>query len=191
MTVPTALRGLRRIGRVAIAMVALSVLPGRAAVAQTTVVLPDSSQTSVVSVTVSEQARVAVPAGISFTVNNVGAATSANAAAVTIDQIVMSSATKQLRLSLRADAASFTAPAVGETTWAASDVSWGVATWTAATGAAGVLSSTTFNTIATCGAGVAACSTTGMVFSLAAKPSVRRSGTHTLLVTWKVESIGS
>jgi hypothetical protein len=177
----------RRAGMVVVLLLSV----GGVAQAQTTVLLPDSSQTSVVSVTVSEQARVAVPAGISFTVNNVGAATSANSAAVTIDQIVMSSAAKQLRLSLRADAAAFTAPAVGETSWAANDVSWGAATWTAATGTAGVLSNATFNTVATCNAGVTACSTTGLVFSLAAKPSVQRSGTHTLLVTWKVESIGS
>ena len=159
--------------------------------AQATVVLPDTSQTTTVSVSVSEQARMAVPAGISFTVTNVGASTAAAAATVTIDQIVLASSTKQLRLSLRADSASFSAPVGGETTWDASDVSWNAATWTAAAGLGGTLSNSSFNTVATCDAGATGCSTNALVFSLAAKPAVQRSGTHTLIVTWKVESIGS
>ena len=159
--------------------------------AQSTVVLPDTSQTTTVSVTVSEQARVVVPAGISFNVTNIGASTSAAAATVTIDQIVLASASKQLRLSLQATSASFTPPVPGDTTWAAADVSWNAAAWTAAAGLGGTLSNSTFNTVATCDPGAAACSTTGLVFSLAAKPAVQRSGTHSLIVTWKVESIGS
>ena len=159
--------------------------------AQTTVVLPDTSQTTTVSVTVSEQARVAVPAGITFNVTNVGVATAAIAAAVTIDQIVLSSATKQLRLSLKANAATFTPPVAGATTWTASDVSWNAATWNTAAGLAGTLSSTIFNTIATCDPGASVCSTTALLFTLGPKTTVQRSGTHMLVVAWKVESIGS
>lgn len=174
------------------AVVAGMILASRAGVqAQTTVVLPDTSQTTTVSVTVSEQARVAVPSGVSFSVTNVGASTVAPAVTITIDQIVLGSATRQLRLSLRADAASFTPPAPGETTWSAGDISWNAAAWTAASGVSGTLSAATFDTVATCDAGATACSTTGLVFSLASKPAVQRSGTHTLVVTWKVESIGS
>lgn len=174
-----------------IATVSLLVAGSGAAYAQATVVLPDTSQTTTVSVSVSEQARVAVPAGISFNVTNVGASTDAVAATVTIDQIVLASSTKQLRLSLRADSPSFTAPVGGETTWSASDVSWNAAAWTAAAGVGGALNNSSFNTVATCDAGATACSTNALVFSLAAKPTVQRSGTHTLVVTWKVESIGS
>lgn len=170
---------------------ALLLATGASAQAQTTVVLPDTSQTSTVSVTVSEQARVVVPAGISFNVTNVGAVTVAGAATVTIDQIVLASATKQLRLSVKADTASFTAPAAGETTWVAGDVSWAAGTWTAASGVGGTLSASTFNPVATCDSGAAGCSTSSLVFSLGSKPEVRRSGTHTLVVRWKVESIGS
>ena len=159
--------------------------------AQATVVLPDTSQTSTVSVTVSEQARVAVPSGISFNVTNIGASTAAAAATITIDQIVLASATKQLRLSLQATSSSFTAPVPGDTTWAASDVSWSAAAWTNAAGSGGTLSNAAFNTVATCDAGAASCSTNALIFSLASKPAVQRSGTHTLIVTWKVESIGS
>ena len=154
-------------------------------------VLPDTSQTTTVSVSVSEQARVAVPAGISFNVTNIGAPTTASAATVTIDRVVLASATKQLRLSLQATTASFTPPSPGATTWTAGDVSWNAAGWTAATGAGGTLSDSAFTTVATCDPGAAACSTTGLVFSLASKAAVQRSGAHTLVVTWKVESIGS
>lgn len=174
-----------------VALAGAILLTGASAQAQTTVVLPDTSQSSTVSVTVSEQARVVVPAGISFNVTNVGAVTAANAATVTVDQIVMASATKQLRLSIKADAASFTAPAAGETTWAAGDVSWAAAIWTAASGVGGTMSASTFNPVATCDPSATGCSTSSLVFSLASKPDVRRSGTHTLVVRWKVESIGS
>ena len=174
-------------------VIGAAILVGQAAVvaAQSTVTLPDTSQTTTVSIAVSEQARVAVPSGISFSVSNVGAATAAAAATVTIDQVVLASASKQLRVSLKANAAAFTPPTAGDTTWPASDVSWNAAAWTAASGAAGTLSQTAFNTVATCDAGVAGCSTSALVFTLAPNPAVQRSGTHTLVVTWKVESIGS
>lgn len=174
-----------------VAAILLLAASATVASAQTTVVLPDTSQTTAMSATVSEQARVVVPAGITFSVSNVAASTPANAASVTVDQIVLGSATKQLRVSLRADAAAFTPPAPGDTTWAAGDVTWGAATWTAATGAAGTLSNGAYSAVATCDANATACSTTGLVFTLAPKTTVQRSGTHTLTVTWKFESIGS
>ncbi|MBA2304561.1 MAG: hypothetical protein H0W08_18280 [Acidobacteria bacterium] len=164
---------------------------GTTAYAQTTVVLPDTSQTTDLSVSVSEQARVTVPSGVSFIVANVGAATLANGVAVTLEQIVLASASKQLLIALRANASAFTPPSSGTATWAAADVSWNAPSWTAASGAAGTLGSATFNTVATCDAGATACSTTALLFTLAPKPSVQRSGTHILVVTWKVESIGS
>ena len=171
-------------------IVGVLVISGGILSAQTTVNLPDSSQTTTMSVSVTEQARVAVPGGITFNVTNIGASTAASAATVAIDQIVLSSVTKGLRLSLRAEAASFTAPVSGETTWDAGDVSWNAGTWTAATGVAGTLSNGTFNVVATCDAGASGCSTSALVFSLAARPTVQRAGTHSLIVTWKVESIG-
>ncbi len=159
------------------------------AFAQTTVTLPDTSQTTTVSANVSEQARVIVPSGITFNVTNIGVSTVASAATVTVDQIVTATATKQLKLSLQANAASFTPPVGGATTWAATDVSWNAAAWTNATGSTGTLSNSAYTTVATCQADAAACSTTGLVFTLAAKATVQRSGTHTLVVTWKFESI--
>ena len=159
--------------------------------AQTTVALPDTSQTTLLTATVSEQARIVVPASISFNVGNIANSTAASAATVTIDRIVLSSATKQMRISVQAASGSFTPPAVGATTWSAGDVTWNAASWTRATGVSGVLSAVSFVQIATCDPGAADCSTTDLVFTLGAKPTVNRSGAHTLVVTWKIESIGS
>jgi hypothetical protein len=53
------------------------------------------------------------------------------------------------------------------------------------------LSNSAFNQVATCTAGTAACSTTGLILTLAAKTTVAISGNHTLSMTWKFESIGT
>ena len=156
---------------------------------QTTVTLPDTSLTSTVSVNVNEQVRITVPAGVTFNVSNIGVSTVAPAVSITADQIVMASATKQLKISLQANAASFTPPVGGAVTWSAGDVTWNAAIWTNATGNAATLSHSSSNTVATCQADAASCSTTGLVFTLAPKPTVQRSGTHTLVVAWKLESI--
>jgi len=158
--------------------------------AQTPVSLTDTSQSTTLTANVSEQARVTVPAGVTFNVVDVGAATAATAASVTVSGIVLATATKQLRVSLQANAATFTAPG-GATTWSASDVTWNAATWTNATGALGTLSNSSYSSVATCAADASDCSTNGLVFTLGAKNTVRRSGTHQLTVTWKFESIGS
>jgi hypothetical protein len=169
----------------------LLVLGATGAAAQTSVTLPDTSQTTTLTANVSEQARVTVPSGVTFNVTNVSASTAASAASVTADSIVLATATKQLKVSLQGNAASFTPPVGGATTWSASDVTWNAATWTNATGSAGTLSSAAYNTVATCDADAASCSTTGLTFTLGAKSTVKRSGNHTLVVTWKFESIGT
>jgi len=159
--------------------------------AQTTVTLPDTSQTTTFTANVSEQARVIVPATITFNVTDITVSKAASAATITIDNIVLATATKQLKLSIQASAASFTPPVVGATTWSATDVTWNAATWTNATGSSGTLSSSAYNAVATCTANAATCSTTGLVFTLGAKTTVNRAGNHTLNATWKVESIGT
>jgi hypothetical protein len=164
---------------------------GTAASAQTTVTLPDTSQTTTLTATVNEQARIQVPTGVNFNVSNVSGSTASSAASVTVSNIALASATKQLRVSLQANAAGFTPPVTGATTWSASDVTWNAAAWTNATGAAGTLSNSVYNTIATCDADAAGCNTSGLTFTLGAKAGVKRSGNHSLVVTWKLESIGS
>ena len=172
-------------------MLGLLLAAAGTASAQTTVLLPDTSQTTTLTATVSEQARIQVPAAVSFDVSDVSSATAGAAASVSVSNIALSSATKQLKVSLQAGAANFTPPVGGATTWAASDVTWNAATWTNATGTTGTLSSSSYGAVATCNADAAGCSTTGLIFTLGAKSAVKRSGNHTLTVTWKFESIGS
>ncbi|MEA2605062.1 MAG: hypothetical protein QOF89_6054 [Acidobacteriota bacterium] len=169
----------------------LTLAAAGAAVAQTTVALPDTSQTTTLTSIVNEQARVTVPATVSFNVTDVTSSTAASAASVTVSNIVLDTATKQIKVSIQANAASFTPPVAGATTWSATDVTWNAAAWTNATGASGTLSSSAFNSVATCDADAASCSTTGLVFTLGAKGTVKRSRNHTLSITWKFESIGT
>lgn len=169
----------------------LTLAAAGAAVAQTTVALPDTSQTTTLTSIVNEQARVTVPATVNFNVTDVTSSTAASAASVTVSNIVLDTATKQIKVSIQANAASFTPPVAGATTWSATDVTWNAAAWTNATGASGTLSSSAFNSVATCDADAASCSTTGLVFTLGAKGTVKRSRNHTLSITWKFESIGT
>jgi hypothetical protein len=173
------------------ALLLIEVVP---AGAQTTVGLPNSGQTTTLTASVSEQARVTVPAGVSFNVTNGNA--SSSPVSVSVDSIVLATSTKRLKVSLMAAAASFTPPEAGATTWSASNVSWtnangGPGAWVNAVRNNGTLSSGSFVEVATCHAGVTSCFTTGLTFTLAANSTVQRSGNHTLVVTWKFESIGS
>ena len=68
-------------------------------------------------------------------------------------------------------------------------MSWAAASWTNAAGAAGTLSNSAYNAVATCTADVSSCSTAGLTFTLGANTGVKRSGNHTLVVRWKLESI--
>jgi hypothetical protein len=172
-------------------VVALSAMTAVLASAQTTVALPDTSQTTTFTAIVSEQAMVTVPAAVAFNVTNTSIATAAPSATVTITNIVMATATKQLKVSVQAAAASFTPPSAGAPTWSASDIGWNASTWTNGTGATGTLSSAAYNQIATCAADAAGCNSSTLVFTVGAKPTVTRAGAHTLLVTWKFESIGA
>jgi len=167
----------------------LSLAVTRVASAQVTVTLPDTSQTTTLTATVAEQARVTVPSTVTFTVNNVTSSTTGSAAAVTITNIVLSTATDKLKISVQANAASFTPPVVGATTWSASDVTWTGGSWTTATPASGTLSNSSFNEVARCDANVTSCNSTDVHFTLGAKSSVSRAGNHTLVISWKFEKI--
>lgn len=173
-------------------IVALTAMSAAVASAQETVTLPDNSQTTTLTANVSEQARVTVPEFIQFDVVNTSAATPANAATpVTVTNIALASATKQLKISLSANAANFTPSVGGGTTWASSDVSWtDVAFSNGGDGTAGSLAGVnSYQVVQTCAADVTSCSTTDLPFTLAAKPAVNYAGNHTLVMTWKFESI--
>lgn len=166
------------------------------AAAQTNVQLPNTAQTTTFTAAVSEQARVTLPAAVTFNVTNINVSTPAPSVPVSIQNIVLATATKQVRIALRANASAFTAPVTGATTWSASDVSWsspngGPNQWVNAVRTNGSLNATSFTDVATCDPDVSSCSSSGVTLTLAAKASVKRSGIHTLTVTWKIESIGS
>lgn len=174
----------------AVLAVMFLVMSGARSEAQTTTVpigAPgDTSRTSTLTATVSEQATVSVPSNVTFAVTNINNSTNSGAQPVTVTGIVTDSATKRLRISLKANAASFTSPG-GTPTWSASDVAW-TSTWTNATAANNTLNSASFSSVAECTADAVACSTADLVLTLGAKTTVKRAGDHTLQVTWKFES---
>ena len=164
------------------------VLAAPLASAQTVLNLPDVSQTTTITAAVSEQATITLPSSITFNVTNVGVSTTANAA-FSVANIVTATALKQLRISVQANAASFTPPVAGAATWTASNVSWTAGSWTNATGSAGTLSNSAYTVVALGTANVGSLSAAAVSFTLASNASVIRSGNHTLVVTWKVESL--
>jgi hypothetical protein len=171
-------------------IVGLTFVTAGLAFAQEAVVLPGSPATSTtLTANVSEQARVTVPGIVTFNVTNIAAITASTPVSVTVDNIVLATAAKTLRMSVQASAAAFTPSVASAATWAAVDVSWGAGTFSnGGVGTTGILALTPVP-VATCAADVAACSTTNLIFSLAANSLVKRSGNHTLLMTWKFESI--
>ena len=173
-------------------IVALTVITAGLASAQETVTLPGSPGSStMLTANVSEQARVTVPGIVTFNVTNIAAATSSTPVSVTVDNIVLATAGKTLKISVQASAAAFTPSVASAATWAAVDVSWAAATFS--NGGVGVIGTLALTPVAVadCAADVAACSTTNMVFTLAPNTLVKRSGNHTLNMTWKFESIGA
>ncbi|PKN59332.1 MAG: hypothetical protein CVU56_01320 [Deltaproteobacteria bacterium HGW-Deltaproteobacteria-14] len=171
-----------------VAIIALGLFVTSSALADT-VILPDATQSTTFTATVAEQITVTVPSGVAFSVDDVNSATAASAATITITSMALLSG-NHLQISIAPDADAFTAPA-GGTTWAASDVSWNAATGTAITGSSGTMGATagTYAVVANCDANAAACSTSDLVFTLAAKASVDQAGDHTLAATWKFESL--
>ena len=165
----------------------LGVLAGAASAA--VVNLPNTSNTVTFTASVNEQCDVvALPSAVSFTVTDHTAATDSASQTVTINNLLLQNG-KALKVSLQANAANFTAATGGSVTWAASDVSWNAATWANGTGAAGTLSNTIYTQLVTSAANAASLSTSELTFTLAGKDSVDRAGNHTLVATWKLESV--
>ena len=151
--------------------------------------LPNETGTSTLAATVSEQASFSVPSTVSFAVTNILVPTTSSAVSVTATNIVLANASKTLHIMVRGNGPVFTPSVAASPTWVVADVSWAAATFTNGTGVLGTLAQT-YVGVATCAADVASCGTTNMVFTLAANPAVTRSGDHTLVMTWKFESIG-
>ena len=173
-------------------IVALTVTTAGLASAQEVVTMPgNASSLTTLTAVVSDQARITVPSTVTFNVTNIAAATVASGVSFLADNIVLSSASATLNVSLIGNAATFTAP-LASPTWAVADVSWGagrVHRWHVRQPARSPRPPVA---VATCAAAVATCGTTGstLVFTLAPKTTVTRSGNHTLTMTWKFASIG-
>ncbi len=180
----------KRLTIISMVLVAIAIL-GPPSFAAVTVTLPNTAQTTTLTATVSEQCTVDVPAGVTFNVEDISSATVASGASVSMTAIALATATKQLKVSVQAGAAAFTPPVGGAVTWSASDVSWNAATWTNGTGASGTLSNASYTAVATADADAATTTTADLVFTLDPKGTVKRSGNHTLTISWKFESIGA
>ena len=119
--------------------------------AQTSVTLTDTSQTTTLTANVSEQARVTVPAGVTFTVGDVAASTAAGAASVrsrtSFWRPQPSSSRSRCRRMRQRSPPRLEARQPGRQPMSA----WNAAAWTNATGAAGTSSNAAYNTVATCG----------------------------------------
>ena len=171
----------------ALAVVSFALFPGTGR-AQTTLPLPDTGQTTTITAIVSEQASITLPSSMTFNVTNVRSSANTSAA-VSVTNIVTDTAAKQIRISVQANAASFTPPVAGAATWTASNVSWAAGSWTNASGSAGTLSNIGYTAVALGTANVGSLSIASLPFTLAADSSSTRSGNHTLIVTWKIESL--
>jgi len=169
-------------------LVSILVLSLSAAAGAAVVTLPDETQSTTFTATVSEQADVTVPATVTFTVTDVTSTTDGTGD-VSVTSIVLTDG-NALKISLQGDAAAFTPPAAGGTTWDVGDVSWAAGTWTNGTGAAGTLNNTAYTEVASTSANAVSTSST-VTFTLAAKaaadPAIK-AGDHTLAATWKFES---
>src|SRR5687767_10694890 len=127
----------------------------RAVDAQTVIGLPNTGTTTTLTASVSEQASVTLPASVTFNVTNISGSTNAATQTISIQNIVLATAAKQLTISLIANAASFSPPVAGAATWSASDVSWsapggGPNAWVNAVRNNGTLSSAAYTLVATC-----------------------------------------
>ena len=176
---------MRRLTSVLTLGVAL-VLLGSTAVVAVVVPLPDTSQTTLLTASVGTQADVSVPSGVSFSVLNAHQSTDSTSQSVSATALVLHTG-YYLRISLQANAASFTIPVGGSGTWAATDVSWNAPAWTGGTGVVGTLSNTSYNAVANSTVNATALSTTALKFTLAGNAAVERAGDYTLVCTWKFE----
>jgi hypothetical protein len=152
------------------------------------VVLPNTSNTVQFTATVSQQCDiVALPNAVQFTINNHMGTTDSPSQTVTVSNILLANGSR-LQISLQANAASFTPPVDGTSTWAGSAVSWNAASWSNGTGASGTLSSTTANPLVRYAANAGSLSATDLTFTLAGNDAIDRAGSYTLVATWKIES---
>jgi hypothetical protein len=134
-----------------------------------------------------ETVNVELPASVGFAIANVAEATTGSTTTVGYSSAALSSG-NVVRLSVRADAASFTPPVPGTLAIAASKVSWSIAAQQNGTAANGTLSSASWGLVLQGDPGRSSGSA-DLVWSLAAPGGGIRAGSHQLTIRWKIESI--
>jgi hypothetical protein len=133
-----------------------------------------------------ESVRITVPAGVSFTVTDVSANTSASPARVSFDTAILLPL-RRLRISVRADAANFTSPLPAGALIPAAKATWTTSNASGGTGSSGTLSSAAY-TVAFESSLLALSGGVDVNWTLTAPGGGVRAGAHTLVVRYKLES---
>jgi hypothetical protein len=131
---------------------------------------------------------ITVPASVSFTVSNVTVPTAGSPAAarVSFSGLVVLPI-QVLRISVRADSASFTSPSPG-TPIPAALVSWTTSNASGGTGSSGTLNSATYTTLFQSGA-LQLSGGVDVQWALGAPGGGIRAGNHTLVVRYRLEAL--
>jgi len=149
----------------------------------------ENAATSTMVVHVSEQYLLTVPATIGFQVADTRIDASSTPVSIELKGMVLSRATQQMKLYLKAATDSFITPAPGAPTWLATDIHWSAGEWQHGAGKVGTLSAAAFTEVVSSDAGARSLSTNDFEFTLNANPRVIHAGDHSLQVIWKVESM--
>lgn len=136
-----------------------------------------------------ETVDVLVPAAVSFGVTDVAAATPGSPDPTTLQfsSITLGSG-HALRVGVRAEAASFAAPAPGGSTIAASKVSWTTSGVQGGTGASGTLDAAAYGQVFQ-STTTASSAQVDVHWTLAPVGGGVRAGAHDLTIRWKLESV--
>src|SRR5207253_10482783 len=127
---------------------ALCALASRATSAHTLVTLPDTSQGTTLTAIDSDHYRRTLHSFPTRRSSDLAANTAASAASVTISNIVLATASKQLKLSIQASAAYLAHTFELASPGPAAYVPWNATTWTNGAGSSGTLSSGAYNQVA-------------------------------------------
>jgi hypothetical protein len=135
-----------------------------------------------------ETVRITLPASVAFSVPNMSNTVTGSPNPTTLRfQQASLTATHALRVSVRADASTFTPPS-GMIKIPAANVSWTTSNPTRATGFSGTLSSTAYTTVFQSQTN-ANNGNIDVTWKLAPLPAGVRAGAHNLTIRWKLESI--
>ena len=139
-------------------------------------------------INVKEQAKIEVPALVTFDVTDVALDTDQSGVSKVRATNIVLAPNHKLKVQIAAQTARFS-DATGAPSYAASKVTWTHGAVTGGTGAAGALAGAgEFQDLLLCNAG-GPCESASLKFKLLADPTQSVAGTHTLVGTYKVSSV--